>query len=361
MNRLAYHHVFLGVFLAFVVGMLGVANTAFAQPSSRQVADKSRGPSPAQKLKAKRYVDAGLVHQEEGEYEEAIRMFRKAYELIPHPQLLYNIGLAHSMAGHRQSALDYFRQYLAREPEGQWRAEANAAIAEIERELAEGVDPEAEAIARFDERHSALGADLDTLAEVAGQDAAAPLRERYDDIDAERVRDRAGTRKTAMKTMHALHRDVRDALTEARARAEAQASQAPGAGNSNPGGGAGRRDRSADSGRGSRMLGWTFLGVGTAALAVAGVSGLQAQSIADELSQSFDPFQWTMEEIERDRQGRAAGQRAVLFAGIGVVAITAGLVLYMKGRNAKKKAERALLWSPTAGDGQVGVTLSGSF
>lgn len=110
MNRFACRCLCFSVVLA----VTGAAHAAFAQaPDNRldtrpdtRVADNGREPSEAKKRKAKRFVDAGLVHHEQGEYEEAIRWFRKAYELIPHPQLLYNIGLAHRMAGRRQSALD---------------------------------------------------------------------------------------------------------------------------------------------------------------------------------------------------------------------------------------------------------------
>lgn len=355
MNRLAY----TCVSLAALVAAVGIATPATAQTRDTRVADST--PSAETKKKAKRFVDAGLVHQEQGEYEEAIRWFRKAYELIPHPQLLYNIGLAHRMAGHRQSAMDYFRQYLDRDPEGQWREEARTAITEIEAELADGVDPEEEARVKFDELHAAVAADLGALESIAGRDAATSLRDRYEDIDAAQVRIREGQRRAASKQLRALRGDIREART--RAEREVQSggtSQAPGS----PGNGSGQAnviDNPKSAGGGARVAGWVLMGIGTAALAAGAVSGLQARSIAGDLSRTDNFEPWTPEDLARDEEGRAAGQRAVIFAGVGGVAIVAGLIAYLSGRSALKRQRRALMWSPSARDGQFGVTLSGAF
>lgn len=356
MNRLAYTCLPL---VAFVT-LASAPEPAIAQTEGVRVADKdSRGPSAATKRKAKRFVDAGLVHQEQGEYEEAIRWFRKAYELIPHPQLLYNIGLAHRQAGHRQSALDYFRQYLDREPGGQWHAEASAAIAEMEAELQNGVDPETEALRRFDDLHAAVGRELDEFSTSAGADAAATFRDRYGDIDAARAREKEGTRRAATRSLRALRTEMRAAREAAEKTASNGDSQAPGAPAGSLGGGP--VDNPGSAGRGSRMTGWVLIGVGSAALAVAGVSGLEAQSIAKQLSlpDNFGP--WTDEELALDRDGRAAAQRALIAGAVGAVAVTAGIVFYMRGRSAAKRARQAVIWSPSVRDGQLGVTLSGTF
>lgn len=362
MNRL----VCIFVSAAFLAPLC-VVSPGVAWSQGQRVADRNRGkPSAATKRKAKRFVDAGLAHQEQGEYEEAIRWFRKAYELIPHPQLLYNIGIAHKAAGHRQSALDFLRQYLERAPDGQWSKEARAAMAAIERELARGVDTRAEAQRQFQDLYSAVGADLDKLAELPGEvvdDAEVePLRERYQDIDVPGEGAEEGRWLAATKRVKKLRREIRAALAKAEERAEAAQSdsgQAPGA-EFTATGDPGPVD-TGSSGRFSRVTGWVLMGVGVASLAVGGVAGMKARSIADEMSDPLATPEWTFDQIERDQEGQTLGRQAVIFTGVGAASVVLGLTLYLRGRSAGKRKRQALTWSPTVHTDHVGVTLGGTF
>ncbi|MCG8423082.1 MAG: tetratricopeptide repeat protein [Proteobacteria bacterium] len=57
--------------------------------------------SPSQELRARasRYVEEGRALQKNGDYSGAIEKYRAAYDLIPHPQLLYNIGQSVDLSG----------------------------------------------------------------------------------------------------------------------------------------------------------------------------------------------------------------------------------------------------------------------
>jgi tetratricopeptide (TPR) repeat protein/uncharacterized protein YkwD len=67
--------------------------------------------SSAMSLEAKRFFVIGQRLFEQGEWDGAIDAFQQAYTYAPHPDLLYNIGLAHLKAGRVGVALDFFTEY----------------------------------------------------------------------------------------------------------------------------------------------------------------------------------------------------------------------------------------------------------
>src|SRR6185503_6645188 len=84
------------------------------------------------KQQAKTYVDAGLAAQEAGDYAAAIDFYEKAYALIPHPVLLFNIAQAHRLNGNAAEALDHYRRYLAADPDGPHVKASRGFIKELE-------------------------------------------------------------------------------------------------------------------------------------------------------------------------------------------------------------------------------------
>ncbi|HEX4419616.1 MAG TPA: tetratricopeptide repeat protein [Kofleriaceae bacterium] len=97
-------------------------------------------PTTAEKKQtAKSYVDAGLQAQKTGDYDTAIILYQKAYDLVPHPVLLFNLAQAHRLAGRIQKALELYRDYLEEDPQGSESATARELIGELEaRQRAEG-------------------------------------------------------------------------------------------------------------------------------------------------------------------------------------------------------------------------------
>src|SRR5262245_6269731 len=68
------------------------------------------GSAPVQQ--ARERFDAGQQALEQKRYDDAAQAFRDAYELVPHPDLLYSAGLAYEQAGNCRQALAYFDRYL---------------------------------------------------------------------------------------------------------------------------------------------------------------------------------------------------------------------------------------------------------
>ena len=70
-------------------------------------------------VEAKRFFILGQKLFADGEWEGAIDAFSQAYAFAPHPDLIYNMGLAHLRAGHIGDALDFFQEYQRLVPEAQ--------------------------------------------------------------------------------------------------------------------------------------------------------------------------------------------------------------------------------------------------
>src|ERR1043165_6786751 len=80
---------------------------------------------------AKEFINAGLAAQNAKDFETAISLYQKAYDLIPHPVLLFNIAQAHRLAGHDADALTFYERYLQAEPNGSQAAVARDFVTEI--------------------------------------------------------------------------------------------------------------------------------------------------------------------------------------------------------------------------------------
>lgn len=92
---------------------------------------------------AKQYVDAGLAAQDSGDYDTAITMYQKAYDLVPHPVLIFNIAQATRLAGREDAALAHYARYLAADPNGAQAKTARELVAEINAKRAEAAKAEA--------------------------------------------------------------------------------------------------------------------------------------------------------------------------------------------------------------------------
>lgn len=108
--------------------MLPIRSTTYAQPAP---------PDKAKVKQAKAYVDAGLAAQGGGDYDTAITFYTKAYELVPHPVLLFNIAQSHRLAGHVDQAVKLYQSFLATNPTGAEAQLARDLLAEIAKRKSE--------------------------------------------------------------------------------------------------------------------------------------------------------------------------------------------------------------------------------
>src|SRR5262249_32250438 len=88
-----------------LVLLAAVGNAAVPARGSAQPAP---APAPANNQNwatAAKYTEAGLAAAKNGDYDTAIDFYEKAFELVPHPTLIFNIAEAHRLAGRTDEAL----------------------------------------------------------------------------------------------------------------------------------------------------------------------------------------------------------------------------------------------------------------
>lgn len=106
MNRLAS---ILGL------GVLVIATgTADARPKAKPPKPKPGQPAPKpEQAQADRYFKSGVQLFKEAKFSEALAEFMRAYEIAPHPLVLYNIAGCHRELSHYGEAVSYYERFLA--------------------------------------------------------------------------------------------------------------------------------------------------------------------------------------------------------------------------------------------------------
>jgi len=87
----------------FVALSLLVAVPALAQPKKPDASEKD----------ADKHFKAGVALYKEAKYTEALAEFERAYELKPHPLVLYNIATCHRELSSYADAVKYYKKFLA--------------------------------------------------------------------------------------------------------------------------------------------------------------------------------------------------------------------------------------------------------
>ncbi len=99
----------LGV-LVLATGIAGAAPRN--KPKQKSPADQPKPPAPEQ-AQADRYFKSGVQLFKEAKFSEALAEFMRAYEIAPHPLVLYNIAGCHRELSHYSEAVSYYERFLA--------------------------------------------------------------------------------------------------------------------------------------------------------------------------------------------------------------------------------------------------------
>jgi tetratricopeptide (TPR) repeat protein len=270
----------LGPVLASLAVGLAVAVTEPAPLAAQAGGGGAAGADSAEekRRRASRHVEEGDRYKEAGQYDRAAREYEKAYELVPHAVLIFNLGQVTRLGGEKRRALEYYERYLAAEPDGRASEQARSFVAELKREI------------RAEERKGRGG---DGRAGSGAKDGSG-----------------AGPDSGGGSGV-----DV---------------------GGGGAGGGAadiGAGLRPGPPGRGMRIGGMAAAGAGAVSLGVGVVFGMKARSISDEISTHDDA--WTDEILARQDEGRRAERVMLVATGLGVAAVAAGAVLYYLGHSAE--------------------------
>jgi iron complex outermembrane receptor protein len=138
----------------------------------------------APKDEARRYFILAMDQVASGDYDTAVANFLTAYDILPHPAVLYNVGRALADAGEYERSIEFFQQYLATEPIDREEVEGfiGTMVARIDArdyaaaKAARAAEAEATATTRPGTATSAEIAQLEQLAAQLQQLAAAMLQ-----------------------------------------------------------------------------------------------------------------------------------------------------------------------------------------
>ena len=134
------------------------------------------------RTEARSYFKKGMGAITAGKYDEGIAELQKAYQLVPHPNVIYNIARAYAEAGDLDEAVTYFRKYLEGNPPDRDEAaqlvkNLEARIKRQQRAAREAAQARAPAPAAVPSASDAGAPSPDAGASLAPPVAPAPKRE----------------------------------------------------------------------------------------------------------------------------------------------------------------------------------------
>jgi len=91
------------------------------RPRSRGLRPPTVTVSPASHARAAELTSEAQGLYDAGHYEDASESYRKAYAVVPAPELLFNLGQCQRLMGRSQRALKYFEAYLRLRPDAPHR------------------------------------------------------------------------------------------------------------------------------------------------------------------------------------------------------------------------------------------------
>src|ERR1700753_3087327 len=101
--------------IGFGIGVLGHADAA---PRAKKPVPDAPVPKTPEQKEADRHFKSGVALFKEAKYAEALAEFERAYEIAPHPLVLYNIAGCHRELSHYAEAVTYYRRFLAEGKDG---------------------------------------------------------------------------------------------------------------------------------------------------------------------------------------------------------------------------------------------------
>jgi outer membrane receptor for ferrienterochelin and colicin len=134
---------------------------------------------------ARREFRAGMQAVAEGRYDDGITHLENAYDILPHPNVLYNLGLAHMYAGRPDDAITYFERYRETAPPSD-AAEVDALIAGLrgKEAAAEAQASQASQAAEQADVASAIETAAREVRRIAEESQNADLKKQADELDA---------------------------------------------------------------------------------------------------------------------------------------------------------------------------------
>jgi tetratricopeptide (TPR) repeat protein len=270
----------------------------------------SLAPAPAAaddaRTQAKEHFAKGKKHLDAKEYDAAIVEYQTAYDLVPIPELLFNIGQAYRLKGDKLRAYDAYQKYLDVEPNGRGSKEARKHMASLRKGAGEQ--------RKAEEAEAARKAEEDRKAEAA--------RKAEEARRAEELRRKTEAELDEPMPMGGDPREERKDRPPSR--------------------------RKGRAGGGLRIGGIVTAGLGVALVGGGVYFGLRASDLQSQGEERLAGGQWDPEVANIIEDGKAAERNMLILTIAGGAAIITGGVMYYLGYRAGERST-AVAIAPTHG------------
>ena len=301
-----------------------------------------KAPPPQQKKAAKAHFQQGKAFYEAGAWDDAIREYQKAYDLVPLPDLMFNIGQAWRMKGDNPKALEAYQKYLDRLPDGPLADEARNHVAALKLKI-QVEEAEAARKKALEEAAAARRrADEETAARQRAE-AAAAARGKTQGLDEERIR----------------RIQVEEAERQRKLRLAEEAEQAQ------------RVDEARKHGGwGLRLAGNLTIAAGCVVIASMLAPAIIGGNKGDELKQFNGGYQnykpWSTSLDDAQRKVDAAKLELIVLAAAGSAIIVAGSIIYTigakrRGREVEAAKRPVVSLAPLVGPSSASLGVAGRF
>ena len=286
----------MGSLRAFAALLVLAPAIAAAQPQ----------PTAKQKQEASEKVKKAIAKSQAGDHDEAIKLYLDAYAIIPQPLLLSNVGSEYQQMKKPYEALKYFCKYIEADPTGNNVSYATAQARTIYIELGGITTVE----------------DEDVCKPIVKAKKEEPIKEPDRPRNDDHTNDRPAT--------------------------------PPPIGPVDEGGGDKKK---------APTLRYVGAGVAIVGAAVFGGGiyfGMQAKSIADEITNHDINDPWPANIKQREQQGKDANTKAIGMMVGGGVAIAAGAAMFVLGAP-KAEKDTSISIAPVATPDTLGFAAAGRF
>jgi tetratricopeptide (TPR) repeat protein len=112
--------------------LLLAAVLALAALTGRDASAEPKRSAPAPQESARSYYERATSAFGLAAYDRAAELYEKAFELRADPALLYNAAQSHRLAGHKERALELYRNYLRLFPDSGQAPDARRHMSELQ-------------------------------------------------------------------------------------------------------------------------------------------------------------------------------------------------------------------------------------
>jgi tetratricopeptide (TPR) repeat protein len=296
---------------------------------------------------ASAHVEQGDKFKEAGDYKAAAKEYEKAYELMPHPVLYFDLAQAYRLAGEKRKAVDYYERYLKLDPDGPGAKDARRYLAQLKPEV------EKEGAAGGGEQASGGGGSGNGSSGGGGSSSAGGSGGGNGGGGSS-----GGGGHKSSGGEHGHHGTRVSGVT---------GDGGAGGGSGGLGGGGGdigvhkKHEKPFDKAKWFEIGGYAAGGAGIVSLGVGIKYGLDAHRIAKAISQNDGG--WTDQLLDSQAKGKSAERKMIIYTGLGGALVAGGAVLYYLGMKAHAAAdqEASLTLAPALGPDTTGFVLDGRF